>query len=431
MKYLILCGYLDSDKKSSNLKIHTVNEEPLVNRTIKLLKNSNVTEIFIVSDKDSYRSTNRDVKLIKLDYGNSNFVIDEFFNINEPVCYLFGDVYYSQSAIKQIVNTETTDVDLFVANDNCVCFKMIDYDRFFRSIKEVRRRFNGGYIKTASLWSIWEDLQDVPQRKKQFDNFVELNDYTFAIKSEHDLRILNSRVSDQHVMIHCVPARLNYVQNFIIPELENQFIDKISIFNDVKLSGNLTSFLDSLKVLPETGSTWHIQDDVLISPRFAKTINGTKDEIICGFSSKYDRCNDSITNPKDMWWTFPCIKIPNKIAKEFVTWCVPDNMSSSRFRDCIKENKGDDALFKEFLEKIHPDERIINLNPNIVNHVDYLLGGSVANPQRYKIVKKCLSRMWPEEEKHLLADLEKILLGWFNPGVFITQIFLQFSFLIS
>ena len=38
-----------------------------------------------------------------------------FYPTDEPVCYIFGDVYFSDEAIKTIVETQTDDIEFFAS----------------------------------------------------------------------------------------------------------------------------------------------------------------------------------------------------------------------------------------------------------------------------------------------------------------------------
>ena len=45
----------------------------------------------------------------------------------------------------------------------------------------------------------------------------------------------------------------------------------------------------------------------------------------------------------------------------------------------------DDMLFKLFLTEERPEETVNNLKPSLVDHIDYLLGGSTVNRGRETI----------------------------------------------
>jgi len=47
----------------------------------------------------------------------------------------------------------------------------------------------------------------------------------------------------------------------------------------------------------------------------------------------------------------------------------------------VSTGKRDDSIFREYIVTHEPQIPALNLYPNIVDHIDYLLGGSVINAQ--------------------------------------------------
>ena len=72
-------------------------------------------------------------------------------------------------------------------------------------------------------------------------------------------------------LIHTYPKRLWYVEQYLIPSMLAQGIDKASIivYNDVNKEGNLLSCMKAFaSVNNDDNGTWHLQDDVLICKDF-------------------------------------------------------------------------------------------------------------------------------------------------------------------
>lgn len=194
-------------------------------------------------------------------------------------------------------------------------------------------------------------------------------------------------------LIHACPDRRWYVEEFLIPSMLDQGISSsyIEVFMDSNNKGNLFACMDAFASCKGCeGATWHLQDDVIISRDFyTKTKAQRKDSIVCGF------CGVEIgPNPEnygsvrswEMWWSFQCILIPNDIASECADWFYYDAMKRGKesFDERIGKGKSDDWFFKRFIRECHPYIETINLKPNIVDHVDYLLGGSIVNKARKK-----------------------------------------------
>ena len=208
-------------------------------------------------------------------------------------------------------------------------------------------------------------------------------------------------------MIHTCPARLWYVEEHLLPSLMQQGIlqDDIIVYNDSNHDGNLMSTLKSFHTLPEKGQTWHLQDDVLISGKFASVTQYSSSvyNIIAGFCSIYDNDVVGIVEPKDMWYSFQCIRIDNKLAHEFIGWVKNEDDMNRHFVQ-ISNNMFDDSLFKDFMKEMHPYADCYNLCPNLVEHIDDLIGGSTLVLRK----EKMKSKFWNEPE--LIEELKNRLM---------------------
>ena len=190
-------------------------------------------------------------------------------------------------------------------------------------------------------------------------------------------------------MIHAVPERMWYVNNFLVPSLLEQGIDKenITIYEDVNHDGNVKSTIKSFMSLPEDGYTWHLQDDVIIAKYFTcftEKFDYHDCEVVCGFESIYDIKSvghdfHGLVEPECMFYSFQCIRISNSYAHEFVKWLQQDDNSYSLY---IRDNKFDDYLFKKFMIEKHSDEKVYNLTLSLVDHIDYLIGGSLLSKRK-------------------------------------------------
>lgn len=207
------------------------------------------------------------------------------------------------------------------------------------------------------------------------------------------------------IIIHSCPSRLWYVQDYLIPSLQDQGIENIIIKNDTYRIGNLLSFVLSCK---DAGNAWHLQDDVIICKDFYKRIKEIgQDLIACGFVSTGFELEDikaGIQPLKYIWYSFPCIYIPGSIADEFFKWFYFEAREDKKYSELINSRKADDELFRLFLLVKHKDMKINNIKPALVDHIDYLLGGSQVNPQRIR-----QSRATFFKDKDLVNELEKAL----------------------
>lgn len=183
-------------------------------------------------------------------------------------------------------------------------------------------------------------------------------------------------------LIHTFPKRLWYVEKYLIPSMLKQGIKKkdIYIYNDENGFGNLFAFLDSIRFiidnLNEEKGIWHLQDDVIISKDFKNvTEEIAKDRVINGFVNKWyaNVEKTGVVSVNEYWYSFPCIYIPNRYLEDFINW-LEKVKTHAPYRKRYISGRYDDYFFYKFLQEEYPLDKMINLKPNLVDHIDYLLG---------------------------------------------------------
>lgn len=188
-------------------------------------------------------------------------------------------------------------------------------------------------------------------------------------------------------IIHACPKRMWYVEKYLVPSLEAQGIekDKISIRCDKYGIGNLRKCMEIFQSMRDDGGAWHLQDDIVVCHDFKERTTIERDRVICGFSWKKDAnlSNIGYVSPDKMWWSFPCIYIPNHMARECASWFYNFAKDDPKYVLWAIQKQYDDYFFREFLKSTYPDKKILNLSPNLVDHIDYLIGGTTL-----KVVKK-------------------------------------------
>lgn len=212
-------------------------------------------------------------------------------------------------------------------------------------------------------------------------------------------------------MIHTCQKREWYVHDFLVPSLLEQGLpqDDIYVWLDEKGIGNLGSCLESFTwASHRPGEMWHIQDDVLLCRDFVERTRAAPNGLVCGFCADiYERGSivEGPTTAEYMWESsFPCIKIPNALAGEFVKWVVNEPIGRPELQKLVETGKKDDTLFWIFIQENYPEMPVTNMSPHLVEHVDWLIGGSVINQWRGYIVRSC---RWDDEE--LVRELSRKL----------------------
>ena len=209
MKYIIMCGgeYKEFETPKQLLK---VNGEIIVERTIRLLKENGIDDIAISTNNPAFDY----LEVKKLRHEN-NFIheyknekakgwwLDAFYPTNEPTCYIWGDVYFSNKAIKTIIKTETNDIELFGSmppfEKNYIknwiepfALKVVDTDHLKESIVKTKAfALEGKTLRTNPIiWELWTVIKNVPLQTKWDEyiyNYIAINDYTTDIDNKEDI----------------------------------------------------------------------------------------------------------------------------------------------------------------------------------------------------------------------------------------------------
>lgn len=215
-------------------------------------------------------------------------------------------------------------------------------------------------------------------------------------------------------MIHTYPKRLWFVEDYIIPSMLEQGIsrDNIRIHNDIDGEGNLRACMHSfMEVDDNDEGTWHIQDDVCICKDFKERTEWYDNGVVCGFSSAlYDGPGKvGAVRLDKMWFSFPCIRIPNQYARECSDWVFNYIIGNPIYKMYWQSGKNDDWAFRAYLGNYHKEDAVLNIAPNLVDHVDYLLGGGSGGLRKKEDAEKCRAQYWKDYD--VVQALEKKL-GW-------------------
>lgn len=236
MKYIILSDGTPEGFKTPRQLIE-INDEPLIVRTIRLLKENGIDDIIITShDKrfDNLGATRYEPLYNDWDYINHTGYWLSAFPIellNEPICFLFGDVYYSENAIKTIVESETDSILFFCSyknqdkryikhHDEPLAFKVVDYELFKEHIDIVKRLKDKGLCcREPIVWELYRSIngQDINVHKMT-GNYIAINDESCDIDSIRDIMLLNYILGGKNMI------KLQALENFTLErfgELQN------------------------------------------------------------------------------------------------------------------------------------------------------------------------------------------------------------------
>ena len=204
IKYVLMCGG-HYEKWETPRHLTEINGEPIVARTIRLLRENGVTDIAISTDNEVFeqfgvpllRHNNDYVERGYNDY--DGFWHNAFYPTNDPVCYIFGDVVFSPESIKTIVETETNDIEFFASAPpfderfykkwaEPFALKVVNQKHLkqAKSMVEIYAKQNL-FARSPIMWELWQVIKQTPLNIIDYENYTVINDYTCDIDDPEDI----------------------------------------------------------------------------------------------------------------------------------------------------------------------------------------------------------------------------------------------------
>ena len=223
MKYIIMCGGNYSDKFATPKPLLKVCGEILVERTIRLLRENGITDIAISTNNPMYDYIDVEKLKHKNEYihaekkRNSNHEqswLNAYYPTEEPACYLAGDVYYSEEAIKTIVNAKVKETMFFCVPDvqdgrkdkrntkgrEPLAYKVENQQVFRKAINELFDLIDQGKFKIDPIsWHLYRKLNNLELGFNAKDygfandifktkgDYIAIDDYTTDIDGLRDI----------------------------------------------------------------------------------------------------------------------------------------------------------------------------------------------------------------------------------------------------
>ena len=169
-----------------------INGETLLGRMTRLLKENGITDYVITCDDPRYAQ-----------YGpvaaqtDNDCEIDRFEEslVSGPVCYLYGDVYYTEEAIKNIIKNENEDILFFGSDWEIFAIKVKNLDLFFTHKHLVKNLFLKKEINRCKGWEIYRSLHNIPFNEHIItDRYFKILDGTDDIDFPQDYENFKARM---------------------------------------------------------------------------------------------------------------------------------------------------------------------------------------------------------------------------------------------
>ena len=211
MKVIIMCGGV-YDNFTTPKQLSVINGETLVERTIRLLKENGINDIYISSNDDrfsKYAPLLKHTNTYKYENGIvTGYWVDAYYPLNEPCIYLHGDVYYSNKAINKIVNY-VAKYNTFIGNEVArnkqhknwgepFGWIIVNQKEFRDAIEKTKRLQDEGKLERgyAISWELYRVLNDLnPNEMYIYDNtYLSIDDETIDIDAPYQIDELNRRL---------------------------------------------------------------------------------------------------------------------------------------------------------------------------------------------------------------------------------------------
>ena len=210
MKYIIMCGGKYPDWVTPK-HLTKIKGEPLVARTIRLLREAGAEDIAISSNDSRFEQFGvpvlRHDNLYELGKAGT-YWLDAFYPMDEPVCYIFGDVVFSRSAIQQIVDDKPEDSIQFYASAapfpeeyikpwaEPFAFKVYDTERFKWAIAATKElQDKGAFWRKPVSWELWQVIKGTTLNRI-LANYYMIRDFSCDIDKPEDVKKIEKYVDD-------------------------------------------------------------------------------------------------------------------------------------------------------------------------------------------------------------------------------------------
>lgn len=190
MKYIIMADGKGTRWQNYNdIPKHfiEIGGETLLGRTVRLLNEGDrEAEVIITSHDPRYEVPGAR----RYEPLHNILEIDRFTEelIEDDVCFLYGDTYYSKAAMNTILQTGTEDMIFFGNERSIVAIKVKDGELFRGHVDNVRRLYLAGEIEKCIGWQVYQSFTGLPFGEKKIGpKYIVLEDGTEDFNSPEDL----------------------------------------------------------------------------------------------------------------------------------------------------------------------------------------------------------------------------------------------------
>lgn len=210
MKYIIMCGGI-STQWDKPRQLYEICGEPIVARTIRLLREQGIEDISISSNDERFEQfgvpvLHHENNYVGIKYNDiiSGTWCECFYPTDEPTVYLHGDVIFSPNAIRTIIETETNDIAFFGSKSPFAPeypkwyiepfgWKVVNTEHLKQVVEDVKRlEKEGRFGRKPIAWEVWNVIARGPDGDVNtiHDGYVAINDWTCDLDYPDEARMM-------------------------------------------------------------------------------------------------------------------------------------------------------------------------------------------------------------------------------------------------
>ena len=215
MKYVIMCGG-SYDQFETPRQLSVINGERIADRTVRLLREAGAEDICISATDERFDSCG----VPRLVHQNNFRVVNgkaegywldafyPFFDANQKVTFIFGDVYFTEEAIRRIVSFRGIGNVLFGTSDaknelhenwgEPFAYVVNDYATFMQGVRSVKILQDLGLLKRCAIvWELYRFLNhlDVNVQAVLPETYVCIDDGTLDVDTPAHIDLISRRFS--------------------------------------------------------------------------------------------------------------------------------------------------------------------------------------------------------------------------------------------
>lgn len=165
-----------------------IDGETLLARTVRLLQERDPCAEIVISSADERCETPGAHRHVPL---RNECEIDRFAHelICDDVCFLYGDTYYSEHIMDELMSSEVTDMLFFGSSHTIFAVLAHNASSMKRCVDAVRSLYQSGKIDMCKGWQLYQFYADLPLGPPcTGSNFVFVDDITRDFNSPPDLK---------------------------------------------------------------------------------------------------------------------------------------------------------------------------------------------------------------------------------------------------